>query len=208
MERITRELIERALSGDIAAQDELVEKLIPPVQRGVGTALRKWRLGPAANRDIHQEKEDLAQDGLIELFENRGSVLLAWDPEIASCEDYVSFIAQMRSHQVLRSPRSQWRESPQEIGDEDLPPPASSPSSEREAFSRDLLDRILICLWKGFKERDRVLFFQRFWKDLSPTEIAERTDVSIDAVYQWISRLRKKAKGCLQSLQNSPTAIP
>lgn len=193
-------LIREALAGDIAAQTCLVDALTPEIQWNVAKMLRRWRSGSAAERDLRQEVGDLVQDVFLELFEKDGQALRSWDPDRLPLTAYVGFIARIRAAETLRSRRSPWREEPREIPQLDRPSPHATP--EKRAWLRDELEKIYLCLLQGFKPADCHLFDLRFVDRISPQEASDATGKSVAAVYQWQSRLYKRARECRERVSN------
>lgn len=191
---LSQDLVEAAIAGHPEAQDQLVRGLTPHVQKSVGAMLRRWHTGPAAARDLRQELEDLVQEALLELFESDAQVLRRWNPDRLPLGAYAGYIAKIRTAEVLRSRRSPWREEPRPLDTFDRP--SSSHSPEEAAGSRDFLRKIYLCLVSRFKVADFQLFELLFVRQTSPPEAAEASGKSTDAVYQWRSRLYKRAREC------------
>jgi len=191
---LTPDVVQAAIAGDVEAQGRLVRGLTPEIQFQVGKMLRRWRTGSAASRDLRQEMEDMVQEALLELFEDDAKVLRRWDPERLPLEAFAGYIARIRCAEVLRSRRSPWREEPQEPNDLDRASQGASP--ERSSLSRDLLGKVYLCLVARFKPDDMALFELLVVGERSPQDTAERTGKSVDAVYQWRSRLYRRAREC------------
>lgn len=194
MPDLTRELVDRALEGDLDAQRRLVRELSPAIHWNVAKMLRRWRMGPAAGRNLRQEVEDMVQEVFVELFEDDAKTLRRWDPDRLPLEGFVGYIARIRTAEVLRSRRSPWREDPRE--NDDLPRPSLERTPEDDALSRDHLRRIHLCLLAGFGPDDARLFDLFFLREVAPQEAADAVGRSVAAVYKWRSRLYEKAKRC------------
>ena len=180
------------------AQSLLVERLTPEIHYNVAKMLRRWRTGSAAGRDLRQEVEDLVQEAFVELWQNDARVLRRWNPERLPLSAYIGYVARIRTAQVLRSPRSQWREEPDSGDDGDRVDPKEAPDCG--ILARDELEKILLCLFASFTADDFYLFELLFVRELSPKEAAEETGKSRDAVYKWRSRLYERARRCLEQL--------
>ncbi len=191
---LTPELVRKALAGVIAAQRHLIESLTPEIHFSVAKMLRRWRHGSASGRDLRQEIEDMVQEVFLELLEDDAKTLRRWDSERLPLAGYVSYIARIRTAEVLRSRRSPWREEPKEGSELDREAPRRSPESE--ASSREELREIYLCLARRFTAEDAQLFELLLVREISPQEAAEKTGKSVDAVYQWRSRLYKRARKC------------
>lgn len=194
MVHLTLELIQLALAGDRNAQEILVKELTPTLQWEVGKMLRKWRTGPAASRNLAQEVGDLVQETWSMLFERDAKVLREWDPSVLPLEAWAGYLARTKTAQVLRSPRAQWREEP--ISPVDLPEETYAESHEREFWAREKLKAIYLCLAAKFKPADHLLFDLLFIQEKAVATISELLDRSREAIYQWRSRLSRRAKEC------------
>ncbi len=192
------ELVARELAGAADAQRHLITALTPMIQWNVAKMLRRWRTGPAASRNLHQEVEDLVQEVFLELFEDDGKTLARWDPERLPLEAYVGYIAKIRTAEVLRSRRSPWREDPSP-GD-DIPRPPVEHTPEDDALSHDQLRKVHLCLLAGFKPDDLELFELLFLRQSEPEAAASMVGKSLAAVYKWRSRLYERARLCREKL--------
>lgn len=195
---LTSELVSRALDGDSDAQKLLVERLTPEIHFNVAKMLRRWRTGSAAGRQLSQEIEDLVQEVFVELWQNDSRVLRRWEPAILPLHAYVGYIAKRRAAQILRSPRSQWREEPSQIEELDRNDPGRSP--EDKSSASNLLEMVLLCLFASFSPDDFRLFKLLIHERCTPKEAAEKTGKTLDAVYKWRSRLYQRARKCLDLL--------
>ena len=195
---LTPELVSRALDGVVSDQRELIEHLTPEIHFSVTKMLRSWRKGPASGRDLRQEIEDMVQEVFLELLEDDGKTLRRWDPDRLSLSGYVSYIARIRTAEVLRSRRSPWREEPNPSSELDRVAPRENP--EKETSSREELRHVYLCLIQGFTAQDAQLFDLLLVQEASPQEAAETAGKSVDAVYQWRSRLYKRARKCRDRL--------
>lgn len=197
---LTPELVNQALDGVAAAQRRLIEILTPEIHFSVAKMLRSWRRGTAAGRDLRQEIEDMVQEVFLELLEDDGKALRRWDPERLPLVAYVSYIARIRTAEVLRSRRSPWREEPNPTAELDREAPTENP--EKETASREELREIYLCLTKGFTEDDSHIFDLLLMQEIPPQKAAEKTGKSVAAIYQWRSRLYKRARKCRDRLSN------
>ncbi len=198
---LTPELVNRALDGAPDAQSLLVARLAPDIHINVAKMLRRWRTGSAAGRQLSQEIGDLVQEVFVELWQNDGRVLRRWDPEILPLGAYVGYIAKRRAAQVLRSPRSHWREEPSQTKELDRNDPRRTP--EDRSSARDLLDKVYLCLIASFGPDDFHLFDLLLNRECSPREAAEDTGKTLDAIYKWRSRLYQRARKCLDQLSEA-----
>ena len=194
MPELTRELVDRALEGEPDAQRQLVADLTPDIQWSVASMLRRWHTGSAAARDLRQEVEDMVQEVFVELFQHDGRTLRRWDPERLPLEGFVSYVARIRTAQVLRSRRSPWREQPS--APEDLPMAAVHRTPEDNALSQDELRKVYLCVQAGLRASDLHLFDLFFVREQPVDAVAEAAGRTVAAVYKWRSRLYQRARKC------------
>jgi len=205
MSDLTPELVDRALEGDLDAQGRLVSALTPEIHWSVAKMLRRWRTGVAAGRDLRQEVEDMVQEVFVELFEDDGNTLRRWDPERLPLEGFVSYVARIRTAEVLRSRRSPWREDPNPA--DELPSGSVRRTPEDDALSQDQLRKVHLCLTAGFQPADAHLFELFFLRQVSPQEAAEASGRSVAAVYKWRSRLYERARKCRDEVSKTSSRL-
>lgn len=189
--KLYAESIEHALAGDARAASELVDILAPWIQREVIKVLcaSAGRVG----RGLRQDVEDLVQDTLLFLFSEGGKVLRAWDPERGSFGGFVRVVARHQAHATLRSRRR----SPYELNPEDPVAPQSSAQSvdardpERVAHTRRSLERLTEQLTARLSPLGFEMFRLLFVLDMPASAITEATGQSLEAVYQWRTRIKK-----------------
>ena len=188
-----RELLERALSGDVAATRELVTLVLPVVQVRVARALSRRRA--RSGRDVRQEVEDLALEVFAALFADDGRVLRAWDPVRGlALASFCGLVAEREAPSILRSGRrSPWTEdaTPPEDLERDV---GAAADVELGAASREQLERLAERLSEELSPRGLELF-QRLIVDEEPVDsVCTSTGMSADAIYAWRSRLGKLAR--------------
>lgn len=180
--------VDRALAGDRAETDALVEQLVPAIQKRVGWVLSKG--GRARRSDVL----DYTQDVLVKLFENDGRILRSWDPDKgAALEGFVQMVAQRLVISALRSGRkSGWAEVPtfedefaRKVSDDDL---------EEQAWNREMLDVILDRMEANLSPRGWDLFRALYVEEEPAEQVAERFEMSLNALYTWRSRFRSQAR--------------
>lgn len=194
--------LNRALSGDRAALCELVDLFSPVIQKRVARVLLARRQGAASGRDIHQETQDLSQEVFLTLFADDGRVLRNWSPERGlSLPNFVGLVAERRAGCILRSGKhSPWRDDPTLI--EELDQADDDRGPEMAAASRQTLELLLERMKEALSPLGRQLFELLFLRELTPDEVANRTTLSLAAVYAWQSRLRRLARRLLAELSN------
>jgi RNA polymerase sigma-70 factor (ECF subfamily) len=193
--------IRAALSGDAEAVHQLVAAVTPVVQARVARAL--LRRVDARARDVQQEVADLTQEVFVALFTDDARALRAWDPALGlSLVNFVGLLAQRKVASIFRVRRTMpWSEeaSPEAIDaalDE-----AGSRKPESQARSRELLLRLLEQLEATLSPRGLDLFQRLYVQEQSLDEVCAQTGLSLDAVYQWRSRLGKAARAALEQLE-------
>ncbi len=188
-------LVERALAGDPAAQDQLVAMLTPVIHKRVSRTLLARRSFLAGGRDLHQEVEDQVQEVLLKLFARDGHVLRSWQPERGlSLENFVGLVAEREVLSFLRSGPRNPRKEDSSFTAEELDTPTPDSNQEVRTASREFLSLLLDRLHEELSPLGWWLFQLFFVQDLSPAEVQEKTGLSAFAVYAWRSRLRRLAK--------------
>ena len=196
-----QEEVRRALAGDEPAQNRLVARLTPVIQRRVARGLLLRRVGAASGRNVRQEVEDLTQDIFLVLFADGGKVLRSWEPERGlTLPNFVGLVAERQTASILRSgKRSPWKEDP--TLPEDLEQTVALDSGPEEVTaSREELRLLLSRLTEELSPLGRHLFDLLFLQDLPCEEVARQTNMSPDAVYKWRSRLRRLARRLLDEM--------
>jgi RNA polymerase sigma factor (sigma-70 family) len=190
--------VKRALGGERAAIEELVQELSPVIQARVATAL--WRRG----RSSRQELEDLTQEVLMELFTGDGRVLARWEPERGlSLASFVGLVAQRLVFSLLRSRRrSPFSQEPTDPGSIEASPPSSRlhPAPEDPFAARELLELLFERLHADLSPKGLEMFYRLYVWQEEPEQIARETGCKIEAIYQWRSRLKKEVSELETSL--------
>lgn len=197
----TPDRIEAALAGDEPAIRALVDHLLPAIQGRVARVL----LRHGAGRDVRGDVEDLTQDVLVRLFAGDADLLRAWRPERGALKTFVALVAERDALVVLRSRRkSPYAADP--TPPEDLDP--ATGSHERRLTAADLLDAVL----DGLRAEQSVLGLEMIElllvEQLDAPEVAARTGQSLDAVYAWRSRLKKRARAIHDDLVSGSDPAP
>ncbi len=202
-----QDILGRALAGDQAALCELVDLLTPVIQKRVARALLNWRHGASSGREVRQEVEDFTQEVFLALFEDDAHVLRTWRPDGGlSLLNFVGLVAERCAQGILRSgKRNPWRDDPTLI--EDLDRADESCDPEIIAASREMLRLVRDRMKEELTPYGWQMFDLLFLRELSPEEVARKTGKSLDAVYQWQSRLRQLARRIRDELSN-PSGEP
>jgi len=190
-------VLEKALAGEEAAQRQLVESLTPVIQARVGY----WLLYADPGRRSRHSVEDLTQEVFVILFQNDARILRHWDPlRGASLETFVGRVTELRVRSLTRGrKRNPWAEENVEDFELELPSPEADP--ERRNASQEILDLLLERLRTTLSQLGWTLFELLFLHELPVEEVSRITGQRGDSVYQWRSRLRKKARQILDELQ-------
>lgn len=192
-----RAFLKRALAGDHAAVARLVERLTPVVHARAARAL--LRAGRGAGPRLRQELKDLVQEVFLALFEGGGRILQSWAPERGlSLENFVGLVTERQVLSILRSgKRDPWREDPTLASELESVSPEAGPETvvaSKQALER-LLERLRGCLsplgWRLFE----LLYLQ----ERSVSEVEQATGLKSAAVYAWRSRLRRLARGLVET---------
>ncbi len=193
----TGEDLQRALAGDEAALEGLVEQLTPVIQCRVARGLLRRRDRAAPGRDVRQEVEDLVQEVFLLLFADHGKVLRSWQRERGlSLANFVGLVAERQTASILRSgKRSPWQEDPTLL--EEMDEPITGGGPEESTASREQLRLLWARLIEQLSPLGRHLFDLLFFQELSADEVVHRTGLSTDAIYAWRSRLRRLARRLL-----------
>lgn len=194
-------IIERATRGDQAAESEILDMILPSIKKAVGTVLK--RCGRIEARDYRQEMEDIAQDVLLSLFEDKGKKLLLWDPSRGlSLPKYVELISRNMTVSILRSRRKNpWGARP--VEPIDLESLAGSTDNLEDAIERSQL-RVAIhtAVSAELTTKGRTVL-QGILNNIPDEDIAKSNQMTTNAVHVWRSRIIKIAKKVARSLSIS-----
>lgn len=176
-------LVRGALAGDRASEGRLIRELLVPT---LDAAVSKYLFGNAKRR---YEREDIVQEVLAHLCENRWERLRPYDPEKGALSTYVWAVTRhwIRDHARRRPPPD-----PVEDPEKDLPPDSGP---EGKAYQAQLLRRVFDAL-----DEDKMLLFR--WTYLEPLErpeLARRLQISMEALYRRIQRLEALVKSILSN---------
>ena len=200
------EQVKRALGGERAAIEELVRELSPVVQARVATAL--WRRGRASR----QELEDITQEVLMELFTGDARVLARWEPERGlSLASFVGLVAQRMVFSLLRSRRrSPFTQEPTDPRTIEASAGSSRmhPTPEDPFAAREFLGLLFERLHAELSAKGLEMFYRLYVWQEEPEHIARETGSTLEAIYQWRSRLKKEVAELETSLLRQCGANP
>lgn len=191
----------RALAREPQACRTLVDRLTPPIQRQVNSALMRRRRG------TRQDVRDLVQDIFRILLDADGKILKAWDPSKgASLEGYVGIVAQRKTASILASGRkSGHAEDARDPIDFDEAQDAG-PDPEMGAMSRELLARVLDELRAGLSDKGFEMFRLLVIEEREVAWVMEHHGMNRDAVYAWKSRVSKAARVAAKKVLSDSSA--
>ena len=186
--------IHAALRGEPDAIAGLVEDLAPIVQRRVARAL--LRSGRGSTAQLRPEIEDSCQEIMAQLFMDGGRLLLAWQPERGlTLGAFVGLIAQRQVLSLLRSRRrSPFSAEPTDpmLLDADASGRTSG-NAQAGSEARELLQLVAHRLEERLSPAGLEMFYRLYVWDQSPDEVSQETGLSVEAIWQWRSRIRKAA---------------
>lgn len=184
------QLLDRALRGEAAALSQLVALLLPVIRSRVARVL--IRHPGAQARDTAPDVEDLTQEAITALFAGQGAALRRWEPRRGlALRSYVGMLAEQRALQVLRSRRrSPWTDTPTDV-DELAPMPSPEPGPERSVGASHELDRVLDRLRARLSPKALLVFELSIVEERTLDEVCVATGMSVDAVHQWRTRIRR-----------------
>jgi RNA polymerase sigma-70 factor (ECF subfamily) len=186
----SQDQVKRALGGERAAIEALVHELSPIVQARVASAL--YRCG----RTSRQELEDLTQEILMDLFTGERSVLSSWVPERGlSLSSFVGLVAQRQVFSLLRSRRrSPFTQEPTDPGALEVSMAATGTQypPEDPVAARELLRLLFERLHAELSPKALEMFYRLYVWQQEPELVARETGSTLEAVYQWRSRLKKE----------------
>ncbi len=186
------EMLQAALAADRSAVRALIAHVLPVVQARVMRGLQRRGKAQGRGRDPKQELDDLTQEVLAALFANDARVLRSWDASRGlSLLNFVGLVTERQVAAIFRTgKRSPWTEDPtlsSELDDMD----GELAQPDAGLASREVLTVLLA------RQRERLSplglhLFQQLIVDESPVaEVSAATNMSMDAVYAWRSRLSR-----------------
>ncbi|HEY8945882.1 MAG TPA: sigma-70 family RNA polymerase sigma factor, partial [Polyangiaceae bacterium] len=190
--------VKRALAGERAAIEALVRELSPIVRARVATML--WRRGHASR----QELDDLTQEVLLQLFAGQSRVLASWQPDRGlGLPAFVGLVAKRIASSLLRSRRH--GPSAYDVADPgtlDLLAPVEHlhPNPEGPVMARELVQLLFDHLHAELSPKALEMFYRLYVWQEEPEHISKETGSTLDAIYQWRSRLRKEVAELERSL--------
>jgi RNA polymerase sigma-70 factor (ECF subfamily) len=176
-------LLQRALAGESAAESELTRSVLLPV---LGAAVSKHLFGRARRR---HDPRDIVQELLLHLYEDRWKRLRKYDPS----QRLSSWVFAVARHWIIANIfRKRAPPEPDDAMDE---PPAPDSGPEHKASQRELIQRVGEAL-----DEEQILLFQ--WahlEGLACPEIAQRLQISLEALYKRLQRMEALVKAVLSN---------
>jgi RNA polymerase sigma factor (sigma-70 family) len=198
-----RALIEEALSGSTLALQQLVRLLQPVIHVRAARVLSRY--APQMNVVARQEIADMTQEVFTALFANQGRILRDWDPRRgASLKNFIGLVAERHVSALLRSKQRM----PLDAASPDVEASHESISPERRLISQQTLSSVLQRLRSAVSPLGFQIFVQLYVEERSVAEVSESDGLTVAALHQWQSRLRKTASEILADLQrDEPSAV-
>jgi RNA polymerase sigma factor (sigma-70 family) len=190
-----RALVEAALSGDRAARNALMHRVLPVVRGQARKSLQ--RMGrPFGDAQL----DDFVQESLCRLLQR--DVLRAWNPAFGvPLECFVRLVVRrsLRDQLGRRGPSAVEADWAEDFGEDNL-----STATE----TRNELDLVLARL--DLSGRDRELFERLMLEGHSTAEAAAALAMTTDAVKKWRSRFYARAREIRDRLRSlrSPSKRP
>ena len=196
-----RAMVDRAISGNRDAAARLIEGITPVVRMRITRALSRRR-GESRGRTLRPDVDDLVQDTLAELFEDRGRALRAWDPGRGlGFLGFVGLLAERAVAMRMRTrKRNPWTEDP--VADDalrELTRPTEACSTAFEA--REQVRRLCACLGERLGPQGRCYFQLLVVEERPVRAVAAETGTSTGALYAWRSRLTKLVRDIRSELE-------
>lgn len=198
-QEVERQLVQAALAREPEPMRALIRMLTPVIQARVARVLVRR---PRQGRDVRQEVLDLTQEVFLALLSDNGRVLRAWDPSRgASLSNFVGLVAEREVMSILRS----GRRSPFTEDATDAPVPSDwrdeRSDVEARVTERDYVSTLLTRLEQELSPLGFQVFDMLWCQQLSPDETALALGMSLDAIYAWQSRIKKKARALADELE-------
>lgn len=201
-ESTTQQWVAGSLAGNASALTSLVGLLTPIVRARIARLL--MRSVGRQGRDIASEVDDLSQEFFLHLFSSDGRLLRNWEPlRGLSLENYVGLLATRATISTLRSrKKSPYTEQPADPST--LAETGGQVRSAGESVdSRDLLERLATELRARLTETGFEMFYRLYVWEQTPKEIEDQTGMRLEAIYQWRTRLAKRAREVRSELLGS-----
>lgn len=193
------DLIRLALRGRRQAQTLLVQRLNPVICAHVRRVF-----GARALSFKSEDGRDLVQRVWQRLWEDEGRRLRAFDPEQASLEHYVGFIARRVAQERLRVSGEERAVDAQATPQQAEGVPASSPSPESAAVGRVAAEQLFAHLLATLPERGGLVLKLVYADGLAPVEAAQALGVNRQVIDNWLHRIRKEARAFLSTRSDPP----
>ncbi len=186
-DQVTVSLIQRALGGDKKLEHWLASVTLTIVDRKVRASLSRLRRGDRALA------EELAQDVMLYLWDDRGRWLRAWDPALSSYRHYIGMVAWTHARQRLTG----FRGNPCALTLVDAEVlehhrPARGHSVEQQIEYRLALLAVYRFIDTEGSETDRRRFRAIYVDRVPIVDLAASEGIKPDAIYAWSHRLKRR----------------
>ena len=198
--------LELALAGDRGALQPLIDRWVPIIHARAARVIARGGYG--AGPQAQQEREDLVQEVFVSLFERGGRALKAWRSDGGlSLDNWIGLLAERQVLSILRTgKRNPWTE--EVTPTERLDRASDAVDPEHEAITTDVLARLLDRLQEELTPLGWQVFQRLYVADEDVIQVADALSMSVDAVYAWRSRLRRRSRALAQELlsETAPAA--
>ncbi len=199
--------IRRAIEGHRADERELMKVILPAVQKGVASVLRRAPRRDA--RDTRQELAELCQDVLLHLFEDNARRIATWAPQRGlTLPRYIELLARNIVIDILRARhKNPWELSL--IAPSDIDALIGEAESPEQIVAREELKVTTLAFVEAqLSEKGRAVL-NGFIAGQTIDEVAVRNQMSTNAVYVWrtrITQIADKALGASSASAQAPHA--
>lgn len=194
-------MLARALGGGEPGVEVLARGLLTMLPALAARELLPW--SGHYRRSPRALAEDVVQDVMLKLFADDGRVLRAWNPERGlGLRGFLRRVVRFHVLQLFRSSaKNPWRDGAADELDE----PSVSAGAEPDALLHQLwLWEVRDLLLAEENERGRALYIALFVEHRSAQEVGDQHEMSQDAVYQWRTRFKRRARRLLSKEGENP----
>lgn len=197
--------IRRAIEGHRADERALMKVILPAVQKGVASVLRRAPRRDA--RDTRQELAELCQDVLLHLFEDNARRIATWAPQRGlTLPRYIELLARNIVIDILRARhKNPWELSL--IAPSDIDALVGEAESPEQIVAREEIKKTTLAFVEAqLSEKGRAVL-SSFIAGQTIDEVAVQNQMSTNAVYVWrtrITQIADKALGASSASAQAP----
>ena len=190
-------LVDAALSRRTGAARALVAHLKPTIRIQATRVLLADSHGTGV-RNLEAEVDDLVQDVLLKLFADDARVLRTWGGHASICT-WVAKVTRRHVGGALRYRSSNpWSLLP--VDDDAITYAVRTDHFEDQIATKQIWQTAWSRLMKELSPRGRQLADQLIADQSDPDHVSAVTGLSMDAVYQWRSRIRRSLRRHVDAL--------